>query len=92
MSAPFTQNRHHLLLTEAHQLNEFLDARLIGAEVPEGQRLAVAHKVLELALDARRPEMTKERASEIVRQVWGWPDDKPRYPGAKSSKSHQSQR
>ncbi len=53
MSAPFTQNRHHLLLAEAHQLNEFLDARLIGAEVPEDQRLAVARDVLELAMVAR---------------------------------------
>lgn len=76
MSAPFTQNRHHLLLAEAHQLNEFLDARLIGAEVPEDQRLAVARDVLELALAARLQPMTKERAAQIVRQVWGDPSTK----------------
>lgn len=55
MSAPFSpDNRHHLLLTEAHQVNEFLDARLAGAEVPEGQRPYIAIRTLELALMARR--------------------------------------
>lgn len=55
MSAPFSpDNRHHLLLTEAHQVNEFLDARLVGAEVPEEHRLDAAVSALELALLARR--------------------------------------
>ncbi len=55
MSHPFSiaENRHHLLLAEAHQVNEFLDARLFAAEVPEDQRLAVAESVLTLALQAR---------------------------------------
>lgn len=55
MSAPIShaENRHHLLLAEAHQVNEFLDARLVAAEVPDGQRLAVAENVLTLALQAR---------------------------------------
>lgn len=79
MSAPFApENRHHLLLTEAHQLNEFLDARLVGAEVPDDQRLATARDVLGLALTARCKEQR------------GWPEDRPRHPGAKPSKPHQS--
>lgn len=55
MSQPFsaTENRHHLLLTEAHQVNEFLDARLAGAEVPERQRDEVAAHTLIAALIAR---------------------------------------
>lgn len=55
MSQPFSapENRHHLLLTEAHQVNEFLDARLVGAEVPEGHRSALAENVLALAMQAR---------------------------------------
>jgi hypothetical protein len=55
MSTPIShaENRHHLLLVEAHQVNEYLDARLVAAEVPDGQRLAVAENVLTLALQAR---------------------------------------
>ena len=58
MSTPFApaNRHHHLLLVEAHQVNEFLDARLAGAEVPEDRQLAVARDVLELALAARRDE------------------------------------
>ena len=55
MSAPFSpENRHHLLLAEAHQVNEFLDARLIGAEVPDDERADIARAVLALALASRR--------------------------------------
>lgn len=52
-SFSIAENRHHLLLAEAHQVNEFLDARLVAAEVSDGQRLAVAENVLTLALQAR---------------------------------------
>ena len=54
MSAPFSpENRHHLLLAEAHQVNEFLDARLIGAEVPDGERYSFTVETPLLALIAR---------------------------------------
>lgn len=72
MSAPFTpENRHHLLLTEAHQLNEFLDARLAGAEVPERQRLTVARDVLELATRSRlAPSSRHGLTATAVEEVW----------------------